>query len=73
MPNVSALSTVDVSPVHMLCADLPKLKAWEAACLAHPAVSGSMQPPDSGKSYMDQLFETYQKYIAERKTAMAKQ
>lgn len=54
-------------------ADLPKLKAWEAACMAHPAVSGTIHPPDSNKSYMDQMFETYQKYIAERKAAAAKQ
>lgn len=59
--------------VHCRAADLPKLQAWESACLSHPAVSGSMHPPDSSKPYLDQLLENYQHYITERKAAIAKQ
>eukprot|EP00878_Enallax_costatus_P016290 GHUV01017087.1.p1 GENE.GHUV01017087.1~~GHUV01017087.1.p1 ORF type:complete len:240 (+),score=82.52 GHUV01017087.1:537-1256(+) len=73
IPFFIRLRLLDRMGLFTMPEDLPKLQAWEAACLAHPAVSGSMQPPDSSKSYMDHMFETYQQYIAERKAAMAKQ
>lgn len=54
-----------------LCAELPKLTAWCEAASSHPAVQGSMQPPDASKSYMEQLKEVYVEYISRRKAAAA--
>eukprot|EP00775_Hariotina_reticulata_P005210 gene5210-5448_t len=52
-------------------AELPKLTAWCEAASSHPAVQGSMQPPDASKSYMEQLKEVYVEYISRRKAAAA--
>jgi hypothetical protein len=48
---------------------LPRFSAYVDALLAHPAVSGSMVPPDSSRSYFDQLLDTYKEYVARRKAA----
>jgi hypothetical protein len=50
-------------------AALPRLHAYIAALEGHPAVKASMQPPDSSKSYQQQLLETYQEYVAKRRAA----
>eukprot|EP00879_Flechtneria_rotunda_P002450 GHRR01002647.1.p1 GENE.GHRR01002647.1~~GHRR01002647.1.p1 ORF type:complete len:287 (+),score=98.33 GHRR01002647.1:87-947(+) len=50
---------------------LKKLGVWEAATMKHPAVQGSMQPPDNDKSYFNQLLVHTEEYIARRKAAAA--
>jgi hypothetical protein len=58
----------------LLCfpAGLPKLAAWGEAVMAHPAVAGSIAPPDPSQPYLDQLLANYKEYIAKRKAATAK-
>jgi hypothetical protein len=52
-------------------AGLPKLLAWGEAVMAHPAVAGSIAPPDPSQPYMEQLLANYKEYIAKRKAAAA--
>lgn len=46
---------------------LPRLQAYSEALLAHPAVAASITPPDSSRSYFDQLVENYKAHVARRK------
>ena len=50
-------------------AGFPRFQAYSKALQEHPAVAASMMPPDSSKSYFDQLVETYKGYVARRKAA----
>jgi hypothetical protein len=60
------------SAVVLFVSGLPKLNAWGEAVMAHPAVAGSICPPDASQPYMDQLLSNYKEYIAKRKAATAK-
>ncbi|KAF6255414.1 glutathione S-transferase [Scenedesmus sp. NREL 46B-D3] len=51
---------------------LPKLSAWGEAVMAHPAVAGSVCPPDPSQPYMEQLLAHTKEYIAKRRAAMSK-
>jgi hypothetical protein len=69
----TAIITLPVfSAAVLLISGLPKLNAWGEAVMAHPAVAGSICPPDASQPYMDQLLSNYKEYIAKRKAAMAK-
>lgn len=48
---------------------LPRFAAYCEAVAAHPAVAGSMAPPDSSKSWTEQLVDNYKVYVARRKAA----
>ncbi|WIA20134.1 hypothetical protein OEZ85_005984 [Tetradesmus obliquus] len=48
---------------------LPKLSAWGEALMGHPAVAGSIVPPDPSQPYIDQLLANYKEFIAKRKAA----
>lgn len=54
-----------------VCTGLPRLRAYSEALLAHPAVQASISLPDSSRSYVEQLIETYREYVARRKAAAA--
>lgn len=48
---------------------LPRFAAYCEAVAAHPAVAGSMAPPDSSKSWTEQLVDNYKVYVERRKAA----
>lgn len=48
---------------------LSRFSAYCDALAAHPAVCASMAPPDSSRSWTEQLVENYKVYVARRKAA----
>lgn len=48
---------------------LSRFQAYSEALLAHPAVAASIVPPDSSKSYVEHMVDTYKEYVARRKAA----
>lgn len=71
IPFIIRLGLLEQLAGYTAPADTPRLTAWKEACLAHPAVQGSMQPPDASRPYLDQMADTYKDYIAKRRAAAA--
>lgn len=63
------LCTIAEPLVCCCCAGLPRFSAYCDALAAHPAVSSSMAPPDSSRSWTEQLVDNYKVYVARRKAA----
>jgi len=51
--------------------DVPLVSAYITKITSHPSVAASINPPDSSRSYHEQMLETYKDYTAARKAAAA--
>jgi hypothetical protein len=51
------------------CSDVPLVTAYISKISSHPSVAATINPPDSSRSYQEQMVETYKDYVAARKAA----